>query len=123
MSFFRITIIILLLFILFKLFKSNKYTYVTCKSCKAYNHRDNYSTCNALCKLNNPNSIVQSYSNNNYSNTTTCGCTSNKTSEQFANITDLNPILPTEIPNDNLYSNQDYVQQQNELRLKKLIFG
>lgn len=93
--------------------------------CKMYNHKDISTTCTALCKLkDDKSSFTNKYSKKNgiYS----CECTNkiiDKNVEHLSNIKDIVPILPQEIPTDILYSDRNYVEQQNESRLKKLIFG
>jgi len=90
-----------------------------------YNHKDISTTCTALCKLKNDKSLfTNEYSKKNgiYS----CECVNDiidKNVEHLSNIKDIVPILPQEIPTDILYSDRNYVEQQNESRLKKLIFG
>jgi len=93
--------------------------------CRMYNHKDISTTCDALCKLkDDKSSFTNEYSKKNgiYS----CECVNDiidKNVEHLSNIKDIVPILPQQIPTDILYSDRNYVEQQNESRLKKLIFG
>ncbi len=124
MLLFTITLIILLCILLSK---NNNTFIVSCNSktdnlCKMYNHKDISSTCSALCKSKVDNALfINEYSKKN--NIYSCTCSTIQHVEHLSNIKDITNILPQEIPTDVLYSDRNYVEQQNESRLKKLIFG
>lgn len=122
----RNILILLAIILLYFVFtpKSNNVTKetVTCNenlddSCKMYNARDVNSKCTSMCIL----KYQQSF-NGNHTVTDkihTCDCTL----EHFTQIESPDSFLPSVIPDDKLFSNRDYVQNQEESRYNKLIFG
>lgn len=100
-------------------------------SCKMYNHKDISNKCTGLCKSKDTNSLfANKYSKQNdiYS----CECTSSPelTNETVTNI--IQQPVKEQFSNDDkhrdsdnniTYSDRNYIEQQNESRLKKLIFG
>lgn len=86
-------------------------------SCKMYNTRDVNSKCTSMCIL----KYQQSFNGNHTVSDKihTCDCTL----ESFTQIESPDSFLPSVIPDDKLFSNRDYVQNQEESRYNKLIFG
>jgi hypothetical protein len=116
---------IVVIYILYTLSKSKELK-VSCTvlqddpTCTMYNHRDINSKCSAMCKLKYPDS---SYNNTHTfeNNTHTCDCV-NK--ENFTSLQNFDtPILGTQVTDDSLFSNRNYVEKQEYNRLNSLIFG
>jgi hypothetical protein len=95
-----------------------------------YNHTDIYSKCSALCKAKNINSQfklgnVHSQMYNIHSCECTLSSESSKESSKETNKQSIKEQFGNNNNNDNNinYSDRNYIEQQNESRLKKLIFG
>lgn len=93
-------------------------------SCKMYNNRDINSKCTSLCldkyktQFSGKHTVKDSIH--------VCDCKQikeMKDKEKFTEIQSPDSFLPNIIPDDHLYSDRNYVQNQEEARYNKLIFG
>lgn len=103
--------------------KGKKYN-VSCdeklqNSCMMYNFRDINSKCTSMCML----KYKSSFSGNHIKKNSVNICECNTNLEQFSDIKANDVILPQIVPDDKSFSDRNYVQNQEENRYNKLIFG
>lgn len=122
---------LLLLFIIVSILFYSVYIpdrFVSCdekleQSCKMYNTRDINSKCTGMCMSKYNTQFSGHHIKKDNIHTCECG---NDVSEKFTEseqtLYDVE-ILPEIIPDDKKFSNRDYVQNQEENRYNKLIFG
>ncbi len=122
-------LIIIAAFVYFFLIKSDinpvKDMKVSCNmseddSCKMYNQRDIQSKCQFLCVQKNKDYI---FNGNSLKKGDIQICECIEAPEKFTDFGNNPDILPDKVPNDEAFSDRNFVEKTQEDRFHKLIFG
>lgn len=123
-----IVILLIIAFMYFFMFNQTTVT-VRCNSdeddtCKMYNQRDIQSKCTSMCTKLNPRYIFNGqYTKENNEHVCECKESPEQFTLDFTNFGENPDLLPDVVPDDSKFSNRDYLENEEEKRYNKLIFG
>lgn len=92
--------------------------------CKMYNQRDIQTKCSAMCTKKSPKHIFAGkYKKEGSEHVCECELSQEKFTLDFSNFGENPDVIPDTIPDDSKFSNRNYLEQEQEKRFNKLIFG